>query len=254
MQWLVLFFYTVFTGMVLVSLDTNVVVVMLLLSVAPLLVLWYQSELNTRLIPIIVLLSVALTAFIQVFAYLNGLWYEIGPTHLRVFSLVPVEAFAASFVQILYFVVIYEYFFDDRASSQSVGKRKWHPVLIGTLTLTSLAFAYLSLFSGIFFSYPYAILLVLLGLLAISALAFAHRSWQRVLRKTALFALAALPLSLVYQFVLLENELRFFANLNEYLAVFSIFGHSIPLEELLLSLLIPYWVAMLYELYIDDGK
>ena len=254
MQWLVLFFYTVFTGMLLVSLDANVIVVMLLLTVAPLIVMWRQAALQLWLVPVIVLISVAFTAFLQIFAYLNGLWYEIGPSHLRVFELFPVEAFLASFIQVLYFIVIYEYFFDDQATSQTITTRKWHPVLIATLTITSLAFAYLSLFSGVFFSYPYAILLVVLGLLAAAALAFAHRNWRSVLRKTSSFALAALPLSLVYQFVLLENELRFFANVNEYLATFSVFGHPIPLEELLLTLLIPYWVAMLYELYLDDGK
>ena len=105
-------------------------------------------------------------------------------------------------------------FFGDKRNSSRSEKTPWYLVLIATFMLTALAFVYLSLFSGVFFSYPYAILIVLLGLLVV-ALGFTHRAWRKVLRKTTLFA-PVLPLSLVYQFVLLESELRFFANLNEY--------------------------------------
>ena len=68
------------------------------------------------------------------------------------------------------------------------------------------------------------------------------------------FALLLLPISLVYECVMIVNGIRFFANDHSYMYVFHLPGLSVPVEEIFLIILIPFGVAMLYELYFDDSK
>ena len=63
-----------------------------------------------------------------------------------------------------------------------------------------------------------------------------------------------LPLSLIYEWILIENGIRLFANVNEYLWYFEWSRHVVPIEELLLLLIIPFGLVMLYEMFLDDGR
>ena len=105
--------YAALTGVLLVYLETNVFWTIIFLSVAPTCLFWYLEKLNSRIIPVVLLVSVGVTTLFEVIAYSNGLWYELAPTGIRLFGLVPLASFVAAFAHLLFYIVIYEYFFDD---------------------------------------------------------------------------------------------------------------------------------------------
>ena len=227
---------------------------MLFLSMVPVSILWYQEKLASRLVPIIIAAAIVLTTFLEVVAYINGLWYELSPFSLRVFGLFPLESFVAAFVHILFFIVVYEYFFDDRKTTGRVHPDHAPFLLAGAGGLLSVALAYVYVFSGVFFSYPFALLILLLFVLFVVAIAMTRTDWRQLCLKTLMFAVSILPFSLVYEYIALANDLRFFANTQEYLYTLNFFGQMVPLEEIVFILIVPFWLATTYELYLDDGK
>ncbi|MCA9366155.1 hypothetical protein KC722_01100 [Candidatus Kaiserbacteria bacterium] len=251
---LILTIYTALAGLLLTYFEANVLFVVLILSVLPILIIWRLEQLKTGLLPILALISLGATMLFEAYAYTNGLWYELSPFEVRLFGLVPVEAFVAAFVHVLYFVVIYEYLFDDRKSVRVVLPRSLRIVLGGATAMLALGLAYVYVFSNIILSGAFFYLIIgLCGVLAV-LVATSHRSWRQVLGKAALFALSVFPVSLVYEYVSLHNDLRFFANYHEYIYSFSLFGSMVPIEELVLILVVPFWLVLIYELYLDDGK
>jgi hypothetical protein len=251
---LALTIYTALTGILLAYFEANVLFVVACLTLLPTLVFWFQEKLHSQLLPLLLALTLILTTVVEIFAYINGLWYEISPFNIRVFGLFPLEAYIAGFAHILYFIVMYEYFFDDRGNKVKTitHNTKWLSVTFGTAL--ALALAYLYLFSGLFFSYAYALLIILGSILFLLLILFLHVSWRRIIKKALFFSIAIFPVSLIYELVALSNDLRFFANYNDYLMVFNFYNFTLPLEELLFISLIPFWLAVTYELYLDDGK
>ncbi|MEZ4200386.1 MAG: hypothetical protein R3B69_02220 [Candidatus Paceibacterota bacterium] len=246
--------YSALVGSLLVFYDASVLVVAFFLLLLPLVLLWRVEHLKTRIIPIIGVSALTITLLLEVIAYHNGLWYELAPWHIRVFGLVPLEALIAGFFQVLFVVVAYEFWFDDGKSSQKKTYAQSRIVLgIGGI-LVAVAFAYIHVFSGVFFSYPFAVLIAVGFIIFAILLALTHQLPLRVLQKSALFATAILPAFLILEYVMLENELRFFANSHEYLYNVPFFGLALPLEEVLLTWLMPFWIAVLYELYLDDRQ
>lgn len=254
MQLAALTLYTVFMAVLLVFFEANILVVVALLSVLPTVVLWRLERLNSRLLPIMLLLTIALTVVYESTAYINGIWYETSPSEWRVFGLFPVEAFVAAFSHLLYFVVLYEYFFDDRASSGTKTDRytKYVVAAAGLILATGLAYVYL--FSHLIITNAFAAILFDLVALVVIVSAIARKYVWPVLGKTALFALAIYPSALAYEYVALANNLRFFANPSEYVYSFTVLNQVVPIEELVFLFLVPFVTALVYELYLDDGK
>lgn len=251
---LALTIYTTLAGVLLVHFKANVLWVVAFLTLLPTLVFWYQEKLHSRLIPLLLGLTLVLTTVVEIFAYINGLWYELSPFSIRIFGLFPLEAYVAGFAHILYFIVMYEYFFDDRGNKVKEVTRNttWISVAFGTSL--ALALGYLYLFSSLFFSYAYALFIILGSIAFLLLVLLLHVSWRKIGKKSLLFALSFLPVSLIYEWVALSNDLRFFANYNDYLMVLHIFNFSVPLEELVFIFLVPFWLAITYELYLDDGR
>ena len=249
----VLWLYTALSSILLVYFEANVVIVTLVLSVIPVVVLWRLEHLHSRLVPIVLLLAFGGAAIFEASAYINGIWYALSPSEYRLFDLLPVEAFLAAFTHLLYFVVVYEYFIDDGTSGE-LRPQSLAWLTAGVSGCLALGLGYLYLFSGAIFSYSFAWLLLIgtVGILALTA--FLMKSWWRLLGKTALFATLVYPITLIYEYVALSNNLRFFANTNDYLWYFEVLGQPLPLEELLFMWLVPFWFASIYELYIDDGE
>lgn len=249
----VLTLHTIFAGMLLVYFDANTFFVMAILSGLPIVALWQKERLRTSLVLPLLFVAIGTTVLVEIFAYQNGLWYEVSPIGMVLFGLFPIEAFLAAFVHILYFIVVYEFFFDDRKTSTertfSIETiRRGVGIILATLL------AYLYTLSDIIISYGFAWLVAIgAGVMIIGAV-LSHRARLRVFLKTSLFALVLLPMSLAYEYVLIMNDLRFFANFNEYIYTFSLFGARLPFEEIVFIILAPLAVATLYELYFDDAS
>ena len=251
MEFVGLYIYTVLTGFLLVYFEASILIVVALLLVLPAIIMWRLEFLTAWLLPILLLIAVAVTVLFEATAYINGIWYELSPSEVRVFGLFPVEAFLVAFSQVLYAVVLYEYFLDDREVS---GDALVSWLLGGSVVVLGSGLAYVYLFSDAILSYGFGWVL-LVGFTVFSLMiGLLHRHRLSILKKAAWFATLLYPIMLVLEYVSLENSLRFFANTNEYLFSFTIAGHLIPIEELLFLWLMPFFLVTIYELYVDDGQ
>jgi hypothetical protein len=244
--------YTMLVAWFSVAFSFNVYAVLVLMAGLPLGYFLSAARWNLRSVAWLALAAAVFTLVVGVFAYLNGTWFETSPTEWRLFGLVPVEAALAAFLHILYTVAVYEYFFDDRVSAHDLVHKDVYLMVL--LTLGSLALAYVYLFSQVLFTFAYAWLIGALMFCIGFALLLLHRSRQALIRRVAVFTVAMLPLSLAYEYIALSNNLRFFANVNEYLYAFTWFGQVVPVEEFLFILLLPSFIALFYELFFDDER
>ncbi len=245
--------YTLCIGSILISTEASFVVTAALLSGGPLLVLWHRVQLRSQLIPLVALGTLFATALIELSAYSAGLWYEIDAATAFVWGGVPVASYLFSFVHVLYCIVVYEYFFDDKKTTLTSNYQRQGLALV-VLGYTLLA-GYLYIKPTIFFDYPFAVLLAAMSSALAVMIALKQRVPHCMLMWRALrFALLLLPISLVYECVMIMNGIRFFANDHAYMYVFNLPGLSVPIEELFLIILVPFGVAVLYELYFDDSK
>ena len=80
--------------------------------------------------------------------------------------------------------------------------------------------------------------------------ALSFHFWDRL----ALFSVVAFVPLFTSLTIAVANTHKVFAHTNEYLWSFTLYGTVVPLEELLLMLCFPIFVATFYELYLDDGK
>ncbi|MEL6804780.1 MAG: hypothetical protein AAFO91_13470, partial [Bacteroidota bacterium] len=156
-------------------------------------------------------------------------------------------------LHVLFFILAYEFWFDDGKTSTRHPMHTFYALALAGVAV-ALAYAYVYVFSGIFFSYPYALLILVGSVLFFAVVILTHKARLGVLLRTLGFALAMLPVSLVYEYVIIKNELRFLANSNEYIAVVPVMDIVVPLEELVLILVLPFCIAVLYELYLDNAK
>lgn len=255
-KWFFLLFlslYTLCTALILVWADASFLVVTAVLFGAPIFVLWNRLQLKSHLVPLLATFTLLITAIIQIYAYKSGLWYELSPLSLPVFGGAPFETYIFSVLHILYLILLYEYFFDDGASAKrtKISARGLGVVGIGYAVVLGIIYTN----PIILVSYPFAFLLAFMSsLFAVIILVRNSMPSPALFKKAGLFALATLPLSVVCEWIMIQNGIRLFANVNEYLAYFEINRHVIPIEELLLLLIIPFGLVMLYEMFIDDSK
>lgn len=237
------------TALVMFGASTWLTLFVLVLS--PTLLMWYHERLHVATVPLLAIGAFSFSLLVGSVVYLNGVWYETSSTELRLLGLLPLEAFIAAFLHILFYVTAYEYFFDNKSNSESI--RHQRAYIIGVLGVFAFSLAYLYLFSHILVSFAFA--WIILGLLVLIGYGMMLLYTQRstLLTRAMLFSAAMLPVSLAYEWVSLANNLRFFANTNEYVYVFTVFGQIVPLEELLFVLLVPVVVALFYELFFDDA-
>jgi hypothetical protein len=233
--------------------DASFLVITALLFGAPIFVLWNRLHLKSHLVPLLATFTLLGAALLQLYAYKSGLWYELSPWALPVFGGAPLETYLFSIFHIIYFILLYEYFFDD---GQSAKRSKLSARGLG---MTGVVYAVLAgiiyIHPTVFVTYPFAFMLAFMSSL-FALLILVRKSIPEValFKKAGLFALATFPLSLIYEWILIENNIRLFANTNEYLWYFEWNRQVVPVEELLLLLIIPFGLVMLYEMFLDDAR
>lgn len=254
-RWFFLVFvsiYTFCTALILVWADASFLVITALLFGAPMFVLWNRLNLKSHLLPLLATFTLLATALVQLYAYKSGLWYELSPLSLPVFGGAPLETYLFSVFHILYLVLLYEYFFDDGVSVKQTKLSARSLAGVGILYAVMVGVLYTD--PILFVTYPFAFLLAFMSsLFALVILVRKSVPDVRLFKKAGLFSLATFPLALVYEWILVENGIRLFANVNEYIWYFNLNGNIVPIEEILLLLAVPFGIVMLYELYIDDG-
>jgi len=253
LEYFLLLLYLIFSAVTLIATKAPLLGVAMVLFLAPMLVVWQRLDLKTRLLVPLSVIAVAVTVVFQAFAYSQGIWYEVTPTNIWVFGAGPLESYVFAALLIIYFAVLYEYFFDDKTNRGTSLTKAIHIASISVLL--AIAFGYVFLTSAVIVEHGFA---VLVGFLAFGLVALGSIRQQlldrRVLQKATLFSVAMLPIGLIAELVLLSNNIRIYAHLNEYVATIQYFGHVLPIEEIFLLLLLPMWIVVVYELCFDDGR
>lgn len=253
LEYLLLVLYSVFVAVILITTNTPILGVGFVLFLAPIIVFWQRVDMRSRLLIPIGIVAIAVTVIVQTFAYSQGLWTEYTPSDFLMFSFGPIESYIFACLLIVYFVVVYEYFFDNQTNH---GRTIQKAIEVTALSvLLAVAFGYVFLSAEVIVQNGFAILVgfFALGLAAIASIRqeLLHRD---VIRKAMLFSFSMLPIGLVAEAVLLSNNIRIYTNINEYIHTFDFFGYALPLEEVFLILLLPMWIVIIYELCFDDGR
>jgi hypothetical protein len=200
----------------------------------------------------VTLLGVSLAFVLEGVAHTSGLWYTVGVDELRIFSLVPFEALVAMVLQVLFLSLVYEALFDDGVYT-SLSAYKRYNVFGGIMVGVLLAvFAYSLLDTVLVGSDIYMLLNgALLGVCFISLALYRAFTIQFLDRLVFFTGVAMIPL-MVNLGISVVNVHKVFANYNEYAYTFLFLGEIIPLEEVVLALTIPFFVATIYEIYLDN--
>ncbi len=210
----------------------------------------FSSAPSTVLVSV-TLFGATLAFLMESIAHTYGLWYTIGVDATRMFGLVPVEAVAATTLQVLCLALLYEAMFDDGVYTMRSSHTRFvaFGVLAGTVALLVLFEAYLD---TRLIDSPYQWLISCFVLACFLSL-LAYRSLTvRFLDRLVYFTLAAaIPLS-INLMLAVSNVHKVFANVHEYAYSYFLFSSTIPLEEFLLALTMPLLVATVYEIYLDD--
>lgn len=244
--------YTIVFALLLSQLETPLWVSMIILFGVPLVVLATRERLRVAPVVIGTLIFGTGILLLDAVAHQTGSWYVLSPHTWRLFGVISVESIAFTTGLVWYYIVLYEYFFDDLASASSVvWQRRMLPLYILPV---GLGMALVSMLYVFVVSFAFAWLLGILALVVlVCALIGAQRSVVGIGKRAVFFALTVLPLSFVFEWFALMHDVRFFAFPSDYLLSFTVLGYLIPIEEVALLFLLPFSVALLYELYLDDG-
>ncbi len=202
----------------------------------------------------ITIFGVGLAVLLEGIAHIYGIWYFVGVEELRIFGALPIEVIIVSVIQTLFLALLYELIFDDGEYSEAPARHRllsFFVFMFGALALLAL---HQFLLKDIFFSNSYIWILSTLLACSLATLAtlraLSFHFWDRL----ALFSVVAFVPLFTSLTVAVANTHKVFAHTNEYLWSFTLYGTVVPLEELLLMLCMPLFIATFYELYLDDRK
>ncbi len=237
-----------------VLLDFDLWVVVLLLLLIPTgYLFWYLRPPSSIFLPT-ALSTLASTVLFEAVAYSSGLWYELSAFDFRVLGIFPIEILFWNFILQLFIIAIYEYFVDDKKINQVTFN--WNNLwLLGFLVgITAVGLIFATTLSR--FVLPYALWWLLVGVIAslAGAMVLSHRQSWSVIKKAVFTTLLISPFLLMYEAVAVFNLHWVFANPAQYLYSLSLFNEIIPVERFVFMFIIPIWMVIVYESYLDDGK
>ena len=212
------------------------------------------SAISSPLFLVIVLFASGMAVLLESLAHLYGIWYVLGVEEIKLFGLVPLEVLATSIIQIIFLVLLYEFIFDDGDYKVTDIHKRLLSFCLFFVSVVILVIFHIYLLGGVYTAYSY---IWIVGILIASALAMlaTHKALTlRFFDRLSLFTLfCSIPLSfgLILSVV---NIHKVFAYKEAYLYSFSLFGNTIPFEEILLIFALPLFVATVYEMYLDDAK
>jgi hypothetical protein len=185
-------------------------------------------------------------------AHLYGVWYTLGVDELRLFGLIPLEVILSTVIQTLFLALLYELIFDDGQYVTVKETERMYSFGVFTVSVLLLVGIHQYLLNGIYFSHSYIWIIGILVGSTLATLAVTHSLTLRFFDRLALFTVvASVPLFLSLM-VAVGNTHKIFAHTNDYLYTITVFGNIVPIEEILMLLVLPLFVATFYELYLDD--
>jgi hypothetical protein len=244
---------TGYTGLVSVTMIAGgytLSVAILFLCVIPLLVMLYERPLQLSSLLGAVGVGGVMLVLIAATGQVTGAWYGVVVTSWQ-WAGVSFETILFALVHTLYLLVLYEFFFDDGRGGQSL-QRHVLPAMT-FLAALCLTFVYLFAVAQVTFAFAW-ILMALLGVLFVTLALSQPRGLWQLLPKVLFFAVVTWPLSFAIELVALWRETQLFAFSSEYLGELTLGGVVIPYEQILLMFVWPFVLAIIYELFVDDGE
>ncbi len=197
-------------------------------------------------------LGLGISIMLEGIAHIYGLWYTIGVEEWRLFGLVPLEVMIATILEVLFLVLLYELLFDDRSYQPLAARARFGAIAVFGVGFTLLLGLYQWLDFSLFFTHSFLAVLLIAFTCTIAALSIHHvYSVQFVDRLVYFTSVGMLP-GLIALMLSLSNTHKVYANTPDYLFSFSLYNAYVPLEAVLLVVLLPFFVATAYELYLDD--
>lgn len=198
--------------------------------------------------------GVGIALLLEGVAHIYGIWYSLGVDELRIFGLVPVEIVGTLIIQTIFLALLYELVFDDGVYTASSARTRFIAFGVFTLGVLALVAIHQYLLDAIFLSHSYVWILGILVVSSIAALATHKKLTAHFFKRLGIFSLIALAPLLINTVIAVVNVHKVFAYTHDYLATFTIAGQIVPIEEVLLMLVFPLFVATFYELYLDDAR
>lgn len=248
------FVYYALAMYALFSFEASLLVTSLILFAIPAYFLAHYSAAPTVILVSVATFGAGVVILFEGIAHLYGMWYTFGVDTFRIFGLIPIEVVLTSVVQILFLVLLYELLFDD--GEYVTTHARAYLVAFGIFGLLVLLFIGMHqyILQTLLFKDPYiwvigSFIVATLGALIVQRSLTLHLFYKLC----AFTAVAAIPL-LISLFLAVTNTHKMYAYMYDYTYNFTSFVRFVPIEELVLVLLFPFFVATFYELYLDDRK
>jgi len=232
--------------------ETGLLGTSILLFGIPALLLSHYTRAPSAVILSVTAVGVGLSILLESIAHTFGLWYTLGENEVRLLGVVPLEMVIAFTLQIIFLALVYEVLFDDgNYTLRNARDRVAMFVLFAVAALALVLFHQLVL-GNVFVEYSY---LWIIGALIASSLAMlmVHKALSvQFLDRVINFALfSSVPLG-ISLWLATENAHKVFSSTEAYVSTVQFFGNTVPLEEMILLFAVPFFVATVYELYLDD--
>lgn len=236
----------------LVAFDAGLLASSLMLFGFPSLALAHFTLAPTAVVLSVTLLGVGIATLLEGIAHLYGLWYSLGTFELRLFGVLPFEMIIALTLQVLFFGLLYEVLFDDGSYTVRSARERFGFFVVFGVGALGLILIHQYLVQGVFLTYSYFWLIGSLVAAALVMLALHGRMSLLFFDRLCDFTLIASIPSGIALWLASANVHKVFAHTNEYVGMLNLYGQALPVEELALLFVLPFFVAVTYELYLDD--
>lgn len=198
------------------------------------------------------ILGVGLGVILEGAAHLFGLWYSLGLTELHIAGLVPLEVVVATTMQVVFFALLYEVLFDDGVyTTTRIGVRLG---ALFTFALAAIGLVYIHSLTTTRWYMDNAfvwLVLSLIGAAFVSLLVYRQFTVHLLDRLVNFVTVAVIPAG-IGLLIGVHNVHKVYALGTGYVGEVQLFGQVVPVEAVVLLFALPFLVALMYELYLDD--
>ncbi len=232
--------------------DAGLVATAVILYGVPSILLAYYSYAPAVVLITVSAIGIGLSMLLESVAHIYGLWYTLGAAETRLFGLVPAETMIAAMMQSIFFVLLYELFFDDGVYNRSSLRTRMGSFLLFTFAAMLLIMIQQYWLAGFFLTYSYVWMVLVICACVVAAMGvYRYYSITFFNRIRNFTLLAAIPSAMAMALAVINTH-KVFANPEQYIFTLTIFEEMVPFEEVLLIFAVPFLIATIYELYLDD--
>jgi len=250
-QFAVLIGYQFIVGFIALALNFNALWYLGVSWVLPTLFFLYKLHLNRyRYILEALLWSIPGSLLIDWIGHYSRAWsYWDNPlfasTGINIIG-IPLESFIWGSLFWIFYVVVYEYFFDENRASDFNKKEKFFA--LGFAVISLLVVLYVNSYQP---TIPFFFLFILLLIMFMTVISLAP--YRKLIPRVIKFGLLVFILGLQIEFFSLKLGLWLFPD-GDFLKQIMFFNHLIPIEEVLWWMIVPMAVVAVHEVFADNGR